>query len=117
MNKSIIHDITFAPWTVRTDKQSRLVKVENKDRVIFDGFHGEIANAIVASFSPEMFVALRMIADPWEVKKGLLLNDDASVIFEMAGIARKVLQKIEDEYSKNSNTENVGQDNQLIPTD
>lgn len=107
MNKSIIHDITFAPWTVRTDKQSRLVKVENKDRVIFDGFHGEIANAIVASFSPEMFVALRMIADPWEVKKGLLLNDDASVIFEMAGIARKVLQKIEDEYSKDSSAKDV----------
>lgn len=102
MSTSIIQDITPAPWKVRTDKQSKLVKVENNKRVIFDGFHGELANAILASFSPEMLIALRKIADPWEIKKELLFGDDASVIFEMASIARKLLQKIEDEYSQDS---------------
>lgn len=101
MSKSIIQDITPPPW----------------DNEIIDSIIQSRADTTVAKHLPEMLVALRMIADPWEIKKGLLLNDDASVIFEMAGIARKVLQKIEDEYSKNSNTENVGQDNQLIPTD
>jgi hypothetical protein len=50
-----------------------------------------------------MVDALREISDPWGVKSSLLINDDASVIFEMAGIARKVLQKMQDQYDEGIN--------------
>jgi hypothetical protein len=92
MNKSIIHDITPAPW----------------DDEIVDSITQSKADTIATKHLPEMLVALRMIADPWEIRKELLFGDDASVIFEMAGIARKVLQKIEDEYSKDSAAKDMG---------
>lgn len=86
MRKSIIYDITPAPW----------------DDEIVDSIIQSKADTVAARHLPEMLVALRMIADPWEIKKELLFGDDGSVIFEMASIARKLLQKIENEYSENS---------------
>jgi hypothetical protein len=49
-----------------------------------------------------MVEVLKVIADPWQIKRNLLFQDDASVIFEMASIARKVLEKMQNEYSQNS---------------
>lgn len=44
---------TPGPWRV-THHGFQIVKVENKDRVIFDGFHGEEANAALAAAAPDL---------------------------------------------------------------
>lgn len=86
MSKSIIRDITPAPWNDE----------------IFNSIEQSEADIIIATHSPEMVNALYKIADPWTMRRELLFADDASIIFEMAGIARKILQKLQDEYDKNS---------------
>lgn len=48
---------TPGPWRM-TRHNHKLIKVENKDRVIFDGFHNEEANALLAAAAPEMLTAL-----------------------------------------------------------
>jgi hypothetical protein len=87
MSKSILQDITPPPWGV--DQLNYIVVKE--------------ADAVAAMNLPEMVDALREISDPWGIRSSLLINDDASVIFEMAGIARKVLQKMQDQYDENIN--------------
>ena len=56
-----------------TRHPSGLVKVESKDRVIFDGFNGEESNARLAAASPEMLHALKR-ALPWI---GKMIADNA----------------------------------------
>lgn len=51
-------NITPGPWR-STRHSCKMVKVENKDRVIFDGFHGEEGNALLAAAAPELLEALR----------------------------------------------------------
>jgi len=87
MSKSILKDITPGPWGI-DDLNSIVVKE---------------ADTITAMHLPEMVEALREISDPWGLRSSLLINDDASVIFEMAGIARKVLQKMQDQYDEGIN--------------
>jgi hypothetical protein len=87
MSKSILQDITPSPWGV--DQLNYIVVKE--------------ADTVAAMNLPEMVDALREISDPWGVRSSLLINDDASVIFEMAGIARKVLQKMQDQYDEGIN--------------
>ena len=48
---------TPGPWRV-TIHGFHMIKVESKDRVIFDGFHGEEANAQLAAAAPELYYAL-----------------------------------------------------------
>ena len=48
---------TPGPWRV-TIHGFHMIKVESKDRVIFDGFHGEEANAQLAAAAPELLEAL-----------------------------------------------------------
>ena len=87
MSKSILKDITPGPW----------------DLEIVEGTEQSIADLVAVMYLPDMVEALREISDPWGVKSSLLINDDASVIFEMAGIARKVLQKMQDQYDEGIN--------------
>ena len=86
MSKSILKDITPGPW----------------DMVIVETIEQNAADVVAAMHLPDMVEALKTIADPWQIKKFLLFNDDASVIFELASIARKVLQKMQNEYNENS---------------
>jgi hypothetical protein len=86
MSKSILKDITPGPWDLE------IVETIEQNR----------ADVVAAIHLPDMVEALKIIADPWQFKSSLLFNDDASVIFELATTARKVLQKMQDEYSKNS---------------
>lgn len=99
------------PWRLTKHKPFQnefvIVKVENPESVIFDGFGNKTNDAILASKSLEMFEALRRIADPWEVKQQITDKDphcslDAQVIFEMAKIARNILSQIENEISSES---------------
>ena len=87
MSKSILKDITLGPW----------------DLEIVEGIEYRRADVVAVMHLPDMVEALREISDPWGVKSSLLINDDASVIFEMAGIARKVLQKMQDQYDEGIN--------------
>lgn len=87
MSKSILKDITPGPW----------------DLEIVEGIEQSRADVIAAMNLPDMVEALREISDPWGLRSSLLINDDASVIFEMAGIARKVLQKMQDQYDEGIN--------------
>jgi hypothetical protein len=59
---------TPGPWRV-THHGIKMIKVENKDRVIFDGFHGEEANAKLAASAPDMLSALVM-AKNWMSVEG-----------------------------------------------
>lgn len=86
MSKSILKDITPGPW----------------DLEIVESIEQSRADVIAAMHLPDMVEALKAIADPWQVKSSLLFKDDASVIFEMASFARKVLEKMQNEYSQNS---------------
>lgn len=86
MSRSILKDITPGPWII-----------ENVECI-----EQSIADVVAAMHLPDMVEALKAIADPWEIKNSLLFKDDASVIFEMASIARKVLEKMQNEYSQNS---------------
>ena len=86
MSRSILKDITPGPW----------------DLEIVESIEQSIADVVAAMHLPDMVEALKAIADPWEVKNSLLFKDDASVIFEMASIARKVLEKMQNEYNQNS---------------
>ena len=86
MSRSILKDITPGPWGI-----------ENVECI-----EQSIADVVAAMHLPDMVEALKAIADPWEVKNSLLFKDDASVIFEMASIARKVLEKMQNEYNQNS---------------
>lgn len=53
---------TPGPWRVTThDAPSRLIKVESRDRVICDAFHGETANAALISAAPDLLNALEMV--------------------------------------------------------
>lgn len=99
------------PWHVAIHRpfvtgDFTIVKVENKDGVVFDGFGKRVNDAILASKSLEMLEALRKIADPWEIKSGLEKTQakalDVDVIFEMAKIARSLVSKIENEISNYS---------------
>lgn len=51
---------TPGPWRV-TRHGNRMIKVESKDRVIFDGFNGEDANAQLAAAAPELLAALQIM--------------------------------------------------------
>ncbi len=86
MSRSILKDITPGPW----------------DLEIVESIEQSRADVIAAMHLPDMVEALKAIADPWQVKSSLLFKDDASVIFEMASFARKVLEKMQNEYSQNS---------------
>lgn len=86
MSKSILKDITPGPW----------------DLEIVESIEQSRADVIAAMHLPDMVEALKAIADPWQVKSSLLFKDDASVIFEMASFARKVLEKMQNEYSQDS---------------
>lgn len=85
MSKSILNDITPGPWHLE----------------IVQCIEESIADVVAAMHVPDMVEVLKLIAAPWQVKKNLLFQDDASVIFEMASIARKVLEKMQNEYSQN----------------
>ena len=78
MSRSILKDITPGPWDIE----------------IVECIEQSIADVVAAMHLPDMVEALKAIADPWEVKNSLLFKDDASVIFEMASIARKDFDKI-----------------------
>ena len=56
---------TPGPWRV-TRHGFQMIKVESKDRVIFDGFHNEEANAQLAATSPDMLSALRLALERLE---------------------------------------------------
>ena len=86
MSKSILKDITPGPW----------------DLEIVETIEQNKADVVAAIHLPDMVEALKTIADPWQVKNSLLFKDDASVIFELATTARKVLEKMQNEYSQNS---------------
>ena len=86
MSRSILKDITPGPW----------------DLEIVEGIEQSRADVIAAMHLPDMVEVLKVIADPWQVKRNLLFQDDASVIFEMASFARKVLEKMQNEYSQDS---------------
>ncbi len=86
MSKSILKDITPGPW----------------DMIIVETIEQSAADVVAAMHLPDMVEALKTIADPWQIKKSLLFKDDASVVFELASIARKVLQKMQNEYSQDS---------------
>lgn len=99
------------PWRLTKHRPFQsdflIVKVENRESVIFDGFGNRVNDAILASKSLEMFEALRKIADPWEIRKEVMdkaprSSLDCQVIFEMAKIARSILQQIENEISSES---------------
>ena len=74
---------TPGPWRM-TRHSFNMVKVENKDRVIFDGFYGEEDNARLAAAAPELFYAL----------SAMLNRDDLSCYAElMLNQARAALKK------------------------
>jgi hypothetical protein len=86
MSKSILKDITPGPW----------------DMIIVETIEQSAADVVAAMHLPDMVEALKTIAVPCQIKKSLLFKDDASVVFELASIARKVLQKMQNEYSQDS---------------
>jgi hypothetical protein len=43
--------------------------------------------------------ALKKIADPWKIREEILIKDDVAIIFQMAGLARKAIEEIQNEHS------------------
>ena len=44
-----------------------LVKVETRDRVVFDGFMGQLENARLAAASREMLAALKLFLEQYDI--------------------------------------------------
>jgi hypothetical protein len=69
-----------SPWRV-THHANGLIKVESKDRVIFDGFQGEETYAYLAASAPALKAALM---DCMRVMQDMGLHDEVP---DSAGIA------------------------------